>query len=98
MKTTHILCSLLFALAALGLANGCDGGREGERCNPSLSHDECNDGLTCQVTTSCGESYCCPSNPASSSSPYCNGNPGVNASCPTPDAGVETGGGDAASE
>jgi hypothetical protein len=107
-----IVIGALFALAALALGSGCDGGREGDRCNPNLSHNDCNGGLRCQVTTACGESYCCPSNPASSTNPYCNGDPGVNAACPAPDGGAEadtdtgapdtgaadSGGGDAASD
>jgi hypothetical protein len=86
------------ALVALGsilvpLANGCDGGREGERCNPALSHNDCDDGLTCQQPATCAENYCCPSDPTKSTSPYCNG-----AGCPAVDAGagggVDAGGSD----
>src|SRR5512140_1514762 len=82
------------ALVALGsllvpLANGCDGGREGERCNPALSHDDCGDGLTCQQPTACAENYCCPADPTKSTSPTCNG-----AGCPAVDAGVGAGAGD----
>ncbi len=71
----------LFAVVAAS-TGGCDGGREGERCNPSLSHDECNDGLSCRQPATCVESYCCPN--GSSSNPYCNGS-----ACPSAaDAGA----------
>jgi len=52
---------------------GCDGGREGERCNPNLSHDECSEGLSCQRPATCAENYCCPTPYASSANPFCNG-------------------------
>ena len=77
---------LLVAAGLLVLGNGCDGGREGERCNPLLSHDECDNGLSCQRPSTCAENYCCPEPASSSSNPFCNG-----AACPAPD-----GGGDAA--
>ena len=71
---------LLFAMLALtGL--GCDGGREGDRCNPLLSHSDCNDGLSCQQPATCAESYCCPASSSSSSNPFCNGQ-----GCPQTDA------------
>jgi hypothetical protein len=86
-KTTISLVARAFALVALAaslvsIANGCDGGREGERCNPSLSHNDCDDGLTCQQPSTCVENYCCPADPSKSANPYCNG-----AGCPTVDAG-----------
>ena len=90
---------VFFAVVAglFTLGSGCDGGREGERCNPLLSHDECGGGLSCQQPSTCAENYCCPSPSTSSNDPYCNGT-----GCPAPDAGaagaVESGiddGGDA---
>ena len=68
----------LFATAAI-LAFGCNQGREGDRCNPSLDstgHDECGGGLTCMTPDFCPEAYCCPSNGKSSNpncQPGCNG-------------------------
>lgn len=73
---------LLVAAGLLVLGNGCDGGREGERCNPLLSHDECDNGLSCQRPSTCAENYCCPDPASSSSNPYCNG-----AACPAADGG-----------
>jgi len=73
---------LAIASALVVLLNGCDGGREGERCNPALSHNDCDDGLTCQQPSTCAENYCCPVDPSKSFNPYCNG-----AACPTVDAG-----------
>lgn len=88
--------ALVFLTAlALALAGGCDGGREGERCNPALSHDECGVGLSCQQPGACAENYCCPAAAATSTNPYCNG-----AGCPPASAvdggGDAGGGGDAA--
>jgi hypothetical protein len=85
--------SMFLVFVAVGLAgvvvlgNGCDGGREGERCNPFSSHDECNAGLSCQQPSTCAENYCCPSPASGSSNPYCNG-----AACPP---GAADAGGDA---
>jgi hypothetical protein len=62
-----------FALGAFVLTNGCDGGREGDRCNPNLSHNDCGSGLTCIQPSGCAENYCCPADPSKSSNPYCNG-------------------------
>jgi hypothetical protein len=74
------------ALALVGLVGaGCDGGREGDRCNPDLSHDDCNDGLTCVQPATCVENHCCPADPRTSSDPYCNGS-----ACPAADAGATT--------
>ncbi len=76
MKTfaTFLSAFLFLTMAA------CDEGNEGDRCNPNLSHDECNDGLTCQqplcamsTTRTEPENYCCPADPSKSSNPYCNG-------------------------
>ena len=60
-------------MAAVMAVAGCDQGKEGDRCNPDLSHDECNSGLTCQQPSTCAENYCCPTPASSSSNPYCNG-------------------------
>jgi hypothetical protein len=46
-------------LLLLGSA-ACNQGAEGDRCNPDLSHDECNAGLSCQQPKNCPENYCCP--------------------------------------
>ena len=90
--------SLAF-LGVLAFGNGCDGGREGERCNPNLSHNECDDGLTCVQPATCVESYCCPANASASTNPYCNGAgcPAPDAA-PTPDAGTDTGASDGATD
>lgn len=53
---------------ALALVAGCDEqGAEGDRCNPYLSHNDCNGGLVCAghapsaVTIPfCQENFCCP--------------------------------------
>ena len=86
MKSKRMISAFLFACVLVAFGNGCDGGREGDRCNPNLSHNDCDDGLTCQITTNCGEAYCCPANPSTSASPVCNGSPEVNAACPAPEA------------
>ncbi len=118
----HALVSTRSVLARLGaaavtslvlLASACDGGGEGDRCNPNLSHDECGTGLSCQQPAYCPESYCCPTS-GSSSNPFCQPgcNGGAAAICkadPTQtdacavggeggDAGSEDGGGDGASD
>jgi hypothetical protein len=80
MKTLTLMSIALLGVLAVG--NGCDGGREGERCNPNVSHNECDDGLTCVQPATCVENYCCPAGP--SANPYCNG-----AACPTPDASAQ---------
>ncbi|MCL2448251.1 MAG: hypothetical protein FWD17_04840, partial [Polyangiaceae bacterium] len=72
--------ALVVAMTAAfaGCAEG-GGGDEGDRCNPDLSHSECNGSLTCQVVSdpvsgaSCGESYCCPTPATDSTNGYCNG-------------------------
>ena len=89
MKSRITLTALLLGLVAFG--NGCDGGREGDRCNPNLSHNDCDDGLACVQPATCVESYCCPSSGGASSNRFCNGQ-----SCPAPDAaGAEDSGPDA---
>jgi hypothetical protein len=84
--------ALVWALgfAAIIWVAGCDQGKEGDRCNPDLSHDECNSGLTCQQPATCAENYCCPTPASSSSNPYCNGQ-----GCPP---AADAGDGDASSE
>ena len=88
--------SLAFALTVSGLfvLGGCDQGNEGDRCNPDLSHNECNSGLVCSgpgtsQPLACVENYCCPDPASSSSNPYCNGQ-----GCP---AAVSSGDDDASS-
>jgi hypothetical protein len=46
---------------------------EGDRCNPNLSHDDYNAGLTCQQPSTCVENYCCPNPASASTNPFCNG-------------------------
>ncbi|HEY8087619.1 MAG TPA: hypothetical protein VIF09_07240 [Polyangiaceae bacterium] len=96
--------AVLLGLVAVGSAGGCKIGLEGERCNPSLSHDECGSGLSCQQPPDCPETYCCPTS-GSSSAPNCQKGcaggqasicaAGGDADCPT-EAGDE--GGDASAE
>jgi len=70
--------ALTLATVVAGCAEG-GGGGEGERCNPDLSHNECDNALTCQIVSDpvtgakCGESYCCPVVPTTSANGYCNG-------------------------
>src|SRR5215472_6646940 len=83
---------------------GCDTGNEGDRCNPSLTHDECGAGLMCTSRPDCPEAYCCPTN-GSSSNPYCQygcagglatlcaAAPGADV-CPQPEAGDDGAAGD----
>ena len=81
-RVARVAACFVVVAGLLTLGSGCDGGREGERCNPLLSHDECGGGLSCQQPSTCAESYCCPRMSTSSDSPYCNGT-----GCPAPDAG-----------
>ena len=103
-STTSSAVSLFFVACAfvLGGAGGCQIGQEGERCNPSLSHDECGAGLACTQPVDCPENYCCPTSGNSSQpncQPGCNGGQasicaaGGDADCPT-EAGEADGGGD----
>lgn len=91
---------LIVMSAGVAIALGCAQGFEGDRCNPALSHDECNSGLSCQQPVNCPESYCCPTN-ASSSNPYCQSgcNGGDVAACAAGNADacapIEAGGSDA---
>src|SRR5580692_4946032 len=61
------------SIAVLFLVIACDEGGEGDRCNPDLSHNDCNSGLICTIPSTCVEAYCCPADPSTSSNPYCNG-------------------------
>jgi hypothetical protein len=81
---TRVAGAMVFALGltTASLEPGCalgGGGGEGDRCNPDLSHNDCNSGLTCQVPAdpvtgaTCGESYCCPTPATGSPNGYCNG-------------------------
>jgi hypothetical protein len=73
MKTT-IGILLFFSLIVL---THCDPGTaEGDRCDPTLSHDECSNAPTVQCVTpvDCPESYCCsPDSTAPNCLPGCNG-------------------------
>jgi hypothetical protein len=85
----------------LAMAGGCVGGNEGDRCNPDLSHNDCNAGLTCQQPSTCVENYCCPDDPSTSTNPYCNGTlcPAVDDAGPdATDAGTDAGSDDGAPE
>jgi hypothetical protein len=79
MNTTYsrIRIALGVVTAALALMEiGCEIGNEGERCNPDLSHNECNSGLSCQQPANCPENYCCPKSGTSTNvfcQPGCNG-------------------------
>ena len=50
-------------------AGGCEGGKEGDRCNALSTDDGCGAGLSCVAPTSCAETVCCPAGP--SSAPEC---------------------------
>jgi hypothetical protein len=72
--TTKISAFAIVALLATAITNGCDGGHEGDRCNPDQTdHNECGAGLTCQLPAPCAENYCCPTPASKSSNPFCNG-------------------------
>jgi hypothetical protein len=81
MRSGFVVVAAFVAIVAACL----QGGHEGDRCNPDLSHDECNDGLSCQQPKSCDESYCCPANLAASKSSSCRSDPDA---CPL-DAGSD---------
>ncbi len=74
MKSIISRIGVVFVLGAgalvIGGGQACNIGQEGERCNPSLSHDECGAGLACTNPTNCPEYYCCPTS-GTSSNPYC---------------------------
>ena len=95
-RLLHLASAAACALCIVWLP-ACDEGNEGDRCNPDLSHDECNSGLVCSgpgtsQALACVENYCCPVPASASTNPYCNGQ-----GCPAPvdDAGA-TGDDDAA--
>jgi hypothetical protein len=88
----RIASLFVFAFGVAFVASACDGGNEGDRCNPDLSHNDCGAGLTCQTPSTCVENYCCPADPTTSSNNYCNGK-----NCP-PAADADTSGGDDASD
>lgn len=72
---SRIGTSLVVLVSAALLVTGCNQGAEGDRCNPDLSHDECNSGLRCTQPVNCPENYCCPIS-GQSDDPYCQ--PGCN--------------------
>ncbi len=84
LRSLGIQVSMLAVALLTVAAMGCNTSQEGDRCNPSLSHDECNSGLVCGIPTNCdptqplhspyanGEAYCCPAN-GISNDPNCNG-------------------------
>jgi len=97
-----IVLLAIAGVVALG-GTGCTIGQEGERCNPSLGHDECGSGLACTIPTDCPEAYCCPTS-GQSSNPFCQAGcsggqasacaAGGDADCPTEggdDGGASTG-------
>jgi hypothetical protein len=85
MKASIVVGSIAVALTMVMLGKGCaSGGSEGDRCNPKLSHDECNVGLSCRQPATCVESYCCPDPGKSSANPFCNGT-----ACPPGDGGAD---------
>jgi hypothetical protein len=72
--------TLVLSVVALTVLAHCyPSTAEGDRCNPALSHDECENAPTVQCVTpaNCAESYCCG---PSSTSANCQ-------ACPPPDAG-----------
>ena len=88
----HFLFPLVIGLAAAAL--GCQQGAEGDYCNPDLSHNECNSGLSCQQPALCPESYCCPDPVTPESNAFCQTgcNGGAYAICnadPTDDAACD---------
>jgi hypothetical protein len=67
------LAVLLASALVLASTQGCNQGREGDRCNPGLlaqSEDECGSGLVCTQPTDCPENYCCPPD-GTSPNPFC---------------------------
>jgi hypothetical protein len=84
----RVMALAVFGVAIASATNGCVGGSEGDRCNPSQTdHPECGSGLTCQMPSTCVENYCCPTPASKSSNGYCNGT-----LCPAAsDAGADSG-------
>lgn len=64
----HVLALVL----AMGTALLACSTSEGERCNISLSHDECGSGLSCVMPDNCHYAVCCPADGRTSSSSACN--------------------------
>jgi hypothetical protein len=93
--------SLLAIFAGLALLGaGCQQSAEGDRCNPALSHNDCNAGLVCTIPTYCVENYCCPvSGPITSPfcQPGCNGGAAADGAMP-PTGEPEEAGEDASGE
>ena len=96
-----LVACLLAAIAATLAGSACDTNGEGDRCNPSLSHDPCGSGLQCTQPPLCPENYCCPINGPSGNAfcqPGCAGGQqsiceaGGDADC------AELGGGDGAAD
>jgi hypothetical protein len=73
-----------FAFAVTAVALPSCTMSEGERCNISLSHDECASGLTCTMPENCAYAVCCPNDGRPSSSSACN-------ACAAPDDGEDAG-------
>ena len=80
VRLRHLPSAVIITLVVAAFA--CDGGSEGDRCNPDLSHNDCNGALTCQQPATCVENYCCPTPASASTNPFCNGT-----ACPQVDAG-----------
>jgi hypothetical protein len=70
-RSSAIRVGIALVAGVLGAVGaGCEQGAEGDRCNPDLSHNECNSGLSCQQPVNCPENYCCPTS-GPSSNPFC---------------------------
>jgi hypothetical protein len=97
--STNLSVALLPFLATTFVAlsmSACDGGSEGDRCNPDRSSDECNSGLTCMTPATCVISVCCPDKgPYTDPQCACNANP---AGCPCTVASAEPSPSDASAE
>ncbi len=79
VRFRHLPSAVIITLVVAAFA--CDGGSEGDRCNPDLSHNDCSGALTCQQPATCVENYCCPTPASASTNPFCNGS-----ACPPADA------------
>ena len=91
MKTFGIRMLVIVVVSAIAFAAGCEtGGEEGDRCNPLVHRDECDEGLACTAAT-CTVFYCCPRGGGPTSEPNCQnlaGCPDEDAGAPEPDAGA----------
>jgi len=86
----RIMAFTIIGIVVASATNGCVGGNEGDRCNPSQTdHSECTGGLTCQQPSTCAENYCCPTPASGSSNGYCNGT--LCPAAPASDAGTDGG-------